>query len=132
MEREGLSYEEVVDELQERGSDIESLHSVRAWSEGRYMGPLDESDCRRVLHLARPDLEGVLLEQIHEQVWKAMKHLRLLHRRIGRNVRRAVEAEYNPSTTSSFGGDVNEQMVKNIARNIERQTVTNIKSSTDE
>lgn len=132
MEREGLSYEDVVDELQERGSDIESWHSVRAWSEGRYMGPLDEGDCRRVLHLARPDLEGALLEQIHEQVWKAMKHLRLLHRRIGRNVRRAVEAEYNPSTTSSFGGDVNEQMVKNIARNIERQTVTNIKASTDE
>ena len=132
MEREGLSYEDVVDELQERGSDIESWHSVRAWSEGRYMGPLDEGDCRRVLHLARPDLEGALLEQIHEQVWKAMKHLRLLHRRIGRNVRRAVEAEYNPSTTSSFGGDVNEQMVKNIARNIERQTVTNIKTSTDE
>lgn len=132
MEREGLSYEDVVDELQERGSDIESWHSVRAWSEGRYMGPLEEGDCRRVLHLARPDLEGALLEQIHEQVWKAMKHLRLLHRRIGRNVRRAVEAEYNPSTNSSFGGDMNEQMVKNIARNIERQTVTDIKTSYDE
>ncbi|WP_336021520.1 DrmE family protein [Halobellus salinisoli] len=132
MEREGLSYEDVVDELQERGSDIESWHSVRAWSEGRYMGPLDEGDCRRVLHLARPDLEGALLEQIHEQVWKAMKHLRLLHRRIGRNVRRAVEAEYNPSTTSSFGSDVNEQMVKNIARNIDRQTITNIEASANE
>lgn len=131
MERERLSYEDVVDEIQERGSDIETCKSVRAWAKGQHMGPLDEGDCRRVLHLARPELEGALLEQIHEQVWRGMKHLRLLHRRIGRNVRRAVEAEYNPSTTSSFGGSVNEQMIKNIARDIERQVVTGINTSSD-
>jgi hypothetical protein len=126
MEREGMNYSDVVDALQEHGSDIESWHSVRAWAEGRYIGPLDEGDCRRILHIFRPELEGELLEQLHEAVWQAMKHLRLLHRRIGRNVRRAVEAEFNPSTSAKFGGDVNENMVKNIARDIERQTVIEI------
>jgi hypothetical protein len=122
--REEMEYSDVVDALQEHGSDITHWHSVRAWEKGRYMGPLDEGDCRRILHIFRPELEGVLLEQIHEQVWRAMKHMRLLHRRMGRNVRRAVEAEFNPATSANFGGDVNERMVKNIARDIERETVS--------
>jgi hypothetical protein len=132
MEREGMDYSDVVDTLQEHGSDIESWHSVRAWAEGRYIGPLDEGDCRRILHIFRPELEGELLEQLHEAVWQAMKHLRLLHRRIGRNVRRAVEAEFNPSTSAKFGGDVNESMIRNIARDIERQTVTRIDRTDDD
>lgn len=131
MEREGMSPSDVVNALQEHGSDIESTDSVKAWANGRYIGPLDEGDCRRILHIFRPQLEGVLLEQMHEAVWQAMKHLRLLHRRIGRNVRRAVEAEFNPSTSAQFGGDINERMVKNIARDIERRTVTRIKRTND-
>ncbi|WP_143421168.1 DrmE family protein [Halorubrum ezzemoulense] len=130
-EREDMDYSDVVEALQERGSDIESWHSVRAWEKGRYMGPLDEGDCRRIFHIFRPELEGALLEQFHEQVWKAMKHLRLLHRRMGRNVRRAVEAEFNPATSSEFGGDVNKRMIKNISQNIERQTVTRIVRTDD-
>jgi len=132
MEREGMDYSDVVDALQEHGSDIESWHSVRAWAEGRYIGPLDEGDCRRILHIFRPELEGELLKQLHEAVWQAMKHLRLLHRRIGRNVRRAVEAEFNPSTSAKFGGNVNESMIRNIARDIERQTVTRIDRTDDD
>ncbi|SFG00606.1 hypothetical protein SAMN04488063_1108 [Halopelagius inordinatus] len=129
--REEMEYSDVVDALQEHDSEIESWHTVRAWEKGRYIGPLDEGDCRRILHIFRPELEGILLEQIHEQVWKAMKHLRLLHRRMGRNVRRAVEAEFNPSTSAGFGGDINESMVRNISRDIERETVTRI-ARTDE
>lgn len=131
MEREGMSPSDVVDALQEHGSNIESTDSVKAWANGRYIGPLDEGDCRRILQIFRPQLEGILLEQMHEAVWQAMKHLRLLHRRIGRNVRRAVEAEFNPSTSTQFGGDVNERMVKNIARDIERQAVTRIEQTDD-
>jgi hypothetical protein len=127
MDRKGMSYADVIDELQERGSDLTSTDTVKAWRKGRYIGPLDEGDCQRVLHIFRPELEGALLEQIHEQVWKAMKHLRLLHRRIGRNVRRAVEAEFNPSTSAQFGENVNDHMVRNIAREIERKTVIQIK-----
>lgn len=132
MEREDMDYSDVVAALQKKGSTIKSWHTVRAWAEGRYIGPLHEGDCRRILHIFRPELEGVLLEQIHEAVWQAMKHLRLLHRRIGRNVRRAVEAEFNPSTSTEFGGDVNERMIKNIARDIERQTVTRIDRADDD
>ena len=131
MEREDMGYSDVVDELQERGSNITHWHSVRAWAKGRYMGPLDEGDCRRILHIFRPELEGALLEQIHEQVWKAMKHLRLLHRRMGRNVRRAIEAEFNPATSAEFDTDVNESMVRNIARDIERGTVKHIDCADD-
>jgi hypothetical protein len=126
IERDDLSYEDVVDKLQARGSSIQSWQTVRAWAKGRYIGPLNEDDCRRVLSIGRPELEGALLEQIHEQVWRAMKHLRLLHRRIGRNVRRAVEAEYNAATSTAFRGGVNERMIKSIAREIERATVTSI------
>ncbi|MGB9955169.1 hypothetical protein ACOZ4B_02080 [Haloferax prahovense] len=129
--REEMDYSDVVDALQANGSNITHWHSVRAWEKGRYMGPLDEGDCRRILQIFRPELEGVLLEQIHEQVWRAMKHLRLLHRRMGRNVRRAVEAEFNPATNAGFDGDVNKHMVRNIARGIERENIIRIDSSDD-
>jgi hypothetical protein len=131
MNRKGMSYADVIDKLRERGSDIRSTDSVKSWREGRHIGPLDEGDCRRVLQIFRPELEGVLLEQIHEQVWKAMKHLRLLHRRIGRNIRRAVEAEFNPSTSAQFGKDINENMIRNIMRDIERETVIQIDRTND-
>lgn len=126
MDREGTTYADVVAELQRNGSEIESATTVKLWRDGQTIGPQAEGDCRRILHMFRPELEGELLEQIHEQVWKAMKHLRLLHRRMGRNVRRAVEAEFNSTTEAEFGGDINERMIRNIARDIERERVIDI------
>lgn len=131
MDREEMTCADVVAELQRNGSDIESPYTVNLWRNGQTIGPQAEGDCRRILHMSRPELEGELLEQIHEQVWKAMKHLRLLHRRIGRNVRRAIEAEFNPATEAKFGGEVNERMVRKIARDIERERVLDIDRTDD-
>ncbi|AFZ73746.1 DrmE family protein [Natronobacterium gregoryi] len=126
MEARNLDDEDVLDELQERGSDLEDDRTIHDWRTGDRYGPGDAADVRRTLQIFRPQLEEAALEQVHGVVWESLKTIRTEHRRLGRDVRRAIEAEVNPSTSAEFNASVNEAMIKNVTRDIEKVTVTKI------
>lgn len=131
MDERDMDADDVLDAIQEMGSDITDDDTITDWRTGDTIAPDDEEDVRRIIKLFHPELEGSALSQVHQQVWRAVKHIRGLHRRIGRNVQRVVEAELNSSTTASFeAGNVNEEMIKTIARDIEPRTVVGIKTET--
>jgi hypothetical protein len=127
MDEQDMTAEEVREELVARGSSTEDDDTIELWRSGHTIAPQHKADMRRVIQLFRPGFQGRQLDSITDQFWRAAKHIRLLHRRIGRNVQHVVASGADAASTVSFeGGDVNEAMIRNIANDTERQTVIRI------
>jgi hypothetical protein len=127
MDARDLNAADVLGELKERGSTLRREGTIENWCSGVTIAPGFRKDLRRTLLVFRPDLPGEDIETIERHLWRAIQHIRTLHRRIGRNVRRVIEAEANGTTTTNFvGDDINESMIRDITNDLERTTVLQI------
>lgn len=105
-------------EMQDRGSETQSEATVQSWADGGTLGPRDPKDVRLVLEIVRPGSEGAA-----EEIVEAMKYVRTLHRRIGRRVKRLVEAEIDPTREASFESGIGSRL-DNIEDKIQVKNVT--------
>lgn len=133
MNERGLTNDDVVEMLRKRGSDLaEDSNAVKRWRTGERYGPGDSEDLRRTIQIFRPQVEEAVLDQVHRVVWNSLKTIRDEHRRIGRDARRILAAEVNPSTSATVKGNVNEQLIKNKAQNLKKVDITEIESLNDD
>jgi len=133
MNERGLTNDDVVEMLRKRGSDLaEDSNAVKKWRTGERYGPGDSEDLRRMIQIFRPQVEEAVLDQVHRVAWKSLKTIRDEHRRIGRDARRILAAEVNPSTSATVKGNVNEQLIKNKAQNLKKVAITEIEPLNDD
>jgi hypothetical protein len=95
----------LVNELQDRGSDISDPMTILNWRSGGAIGPQDPEDVRRVLAIFEPEMEPT-----YEATVDAMKRIRKEHRHIGRRARRAIEAQMG----GSIAGDLTTELPEDI------------------
>lgn len=92
---------EVLEAIQEEGSDISDIATISNWRTGEAIGPRDPEDVRRVLTVLKPEMEPT-----SDATVEAMKHIRKEHRDIGRRARRAIENQMGGGIASSVTTDV--------------------------
>jgi hypothetical protein len=127
MNARGLSTDDVVAMLRERGSDLEEgSRAVAKWRSGKRYGPGDKDDLRRTIQIFRPQVEEAVLDQVYRTVWNSLKTIRDEHRRIGRDTRRILAAEMRPGTSATVRGSVNESLIKDKARDLEKVAIVDI------
>jgi len=126
MNEKDYDYGDIRSFIRHDESNIETKVAIRNWAEGSTIGPQDPEDVRRVLKISCPELNGHNLHDVYQEVVKAIRHIRLLHWEIGRNIRRVIEREMNPSRDPKLGKNVNLSMIRSITRDIERGTITSI------
>lgn len=114
--------DEILNKLQERGSDLQTTATIESWAEGDTLGPRSHEDVHLVLEIARPGSEGAS-KDIHE----AMRYIRTLHRRIGRRVHRIVEAEIDTKKEARFESGIGSQL-NNIGDKIDIKHVSDTKT----
>lgn len=88
---------ELLDELQERGSDITDPNTIELWAEGTAIGPRDPDDVRRVLAVVDPEMEPTW-----EATVQAMKDIRTEHQQIGKQARQAIESKMSSSMVNEL------------------------------
>lgn len=133
MDERGMTNDDVVELMRERGSDLdEDSDAVKKWRTGERYGPGDPEDLRRTIQIFRPQVEEAVLDQVHRVVWNSLKTIRDEHRRIGRDARRILAAEVNPSTNASVKGSVNEKLIKNKAQDLKKVAIVEIEPLEDD
>lgn len=104
--KEGLEDEYTVDEflseMQSKGSDISTPNTIANWRSGRILGPQDGDDVRFVLEILDQSSTSLAKPTI-----SALREIRTLHRQIGKEAKRSVEAGI--ATNSSLPEDVTDR-----------------------
>ncbi|PGF15634.1 hypothetical protein CP556_05535 [Natrinema sp. CBA1119] len=96
---------ELIDEMEEHGSTIGNVSTILGWRSGRTLGPRNPDDVKYVLEILAPDQTSLATPTVN-----ALKEIRGLHRKIGRETRRLVEAKQAgaslPSGVNSVDGNI--------------------------
>jgi hypothetical protein len=109
----------LLDEIQDRGSEITDPDTVEMWADGSAIGPRDPEDVRRVLAVLDPEMEPTW-----EATVQAMKDIRTEHRQIGKQARKAIESKMS----SSMAAELTESLDEGIDQSEVRKTkVKNIR-----
>lgn len=115
---EEMSYRELRDELQARGSSIQEIATLELWANGTTIGPVDDEDVRRVFDIFDPEMKPTW-----EATAQAMKDIRTEHQQIGKQARRAIESKMS----SSMAAELSESLDEGLDRSeVEKTTVTEI------
>lgn len=122
LETKDWDYNRLLNELQEKGSEISSSLTVRNWAKGDVMGPQKKEDVRRVLEIFRPEYESLA-----PKIYQSMKYIRIEHRKLARQVRSLIESKVDPM--SSVSSDLNKEKLKRIEENLEVKRVINASGS---
>jgi hypothetical protein len=117
----GMTEDELVNELQDRGSDISDPMTILNWRSGGAIGPQDPEDVRRVLAIFEPEMEPT-----YEATVDAMKRIRKEHRDIGRRARRAIEAQMGGSIAGDLTTDLPED-INQVSQDVRKVDVEAIK-----
>lgn len=110
----GYSVEELLAEMQSKGSVITTHVTVANWQSGRTLGPRDPEDVQLILEILDPSVMSLA-----EPTVSALKEIRALHQKIGREAKRSFEA--GVATDS----DLPEEVVNNEA-DLEANTMEKI------
>ncbi|WP_141727624.1 DrmE family protein [Thermogemmatispora onikobensis] len=81
-----LTYEELLKELQQRGSHMQSVAGVRCWITGQVLGPSDPEDIYRIGYI----FEDNALIQEYRNIDSALRRIRSLHRALARQLNRVI------------------------------------------
>ena len=100
-------YEALLEEMQDRGSELETEQSIKEWVNGERIGPRDIDDVRIVLSIVNPRFESK-----YDRIYEAMQYIRVLHQRIGRKVRDHILAELAPDQTAEIETEVDAQLTE--------------------
>lgn len=115
---EDMSYQELREELQERGSSIQETVSIEMWASGETIGPNDGKDVRRVFDVFDPEMNPMWVSTV-----QAMKDIRSEHRQIGKQARRAIESQMGSSMAAELSESIDESLDRS---EVEKTTVTDI------
>jgi hypothetical protein len=119
--KEGLkdiNSDELLDELQQRGSSIQETVTIEWWADGSTIGPNDDEDVRRVFDIFDPEMKPTW-----EATVQAMKDIRTEHQQIGKQARRAIESQMG----SSMAGELSESIDEGLDRSeVDKTAVTEI------
>ena len=115
---EEMTYRELRDELQARGSSIQETVTLEWWADGSTIGPNDDEDVRRVFDIFDPEMKPTW-----EATVQAMKDIRSEHQQIGKQARRAIESRMGPSIAGELSESINEGLDRS---EVEKTTVTEI------
>jgi hypothetical protein len=85
--------------MQSKGSDISTPDTIASWRSGRTLGPRDPENVRLVLEILDPSATSLADPTI-----SALREIRTLHRQIGKEAKRSVEAGI--ATDSSLPDEV--------------------------
>jgi len=122
--REGLeemSSSALLEEIQERGSEITDLDTVEMWADGSAIGPRDPEDVRRVLSVLDPEMEPTW-----EATVQAMKDIRTEHRQIGKQARKAIESKMSSSMAAELTESLDEGLDQSEVRKTKVKNITKI------
>lgn len=115
--KEGLDDEYTVEgllhEMQSEGSDISTTDTIASWRSGRTLGPRDPEDVRLVLEILDPSATSLA-----EPTISALREIRTLHRQIGKEAKRSVEAGI--ATDSSLPDEITDSDVDIEANTMEK------------
>lgn len=115
---EDMTYRELRDELQARGSSVQETVTIEWWADGSTIGPNDDEDVRRVFDVFDPEMKPTW-----EATVQAMKDIRTEHQQIGKQARRAIESQMG----SSMAGELSESIDEGLdGSEVEKTTVTEI------
>lgn len=115
---EEMTTEELLNELQERGSSIVEPATIELWVDGSTIGPNDDEDVRRVLDVFDPEMKPTW-----EATVQAMKDIRTEHQQIGKQARKAIES----TMSSSMASELSESLDEGLDRSeVDKTTVTEI------
>lgn len=115
---EEMSYSELRDELQARGSSVQETLTLELWADGSTIGPNDDEDVRRVFDILDPEMKPTW-----EATMQAMKDIRTEHQQIGKQARRAIESQMG----SSMAGELSESINESLDRSeVEKTNITEI------
>lgn len=120
VEEEGYDSDDLLDELQDRGSDIQTIQAVDLWMSGDTIGPGNPEDVRRVLAMFRPEFVSLA-----SSIFDSMEYLRQQHRRWGRLVRQLLEAEVDPTKSTQVPENLRRK-IKESASGIRLLKVNNV------
>lgn len=115
-----MTEEDLLDELQDRGSDISDPVTIWNWRSGEAIGPQDPEDVRRILAIFEPEMEPM-----YEATVDAMKLIRKEHRNIGRQARQAIEAQMEGSIAGDLTADLPED-IDQASQDVQKATVEEI------
>jgi hypothetical protein len=115
---EEMTFDELRDELQARGSSIQETLTLEMWADGSTIGPNDEEDVRRVFDLFDPEMKPTW-----EATVQAMKDIRSEHQKIGKQARRAIESQMSSSMTAELSDSLDEGLDRS---EIKKTTVKDI------
>lgn len=113
---DGWTLEELLAGLQENGSEIVDVQTVKQWCQGDAIGPQQEEDVTRVLELLQPELADR-----GPAMYRAMKHIRTEHRQIGKKAKQVVELQASgdtdqlPESIPSAAADVETAQIVEIS-----------------
>lgn len=119
--QEGLSSElterELLNEMQERGSEITNLLTISGWRTGKVIGPQDPNNVRLILEIFAPEMESTA-----DATVEAMKQIRKEHRNIGRQARKAIETQVNNSIGKNLSTEI-PQDVDQASENVQKAEI---------
>ena len=115
---EEMSYSELLDELEARGSSIENTVTLEWWTNGSTIGPNDDKDVRLVFDIFDPEMKPTW-----EATVQAMKDIRTEHQQIGKQARRAIESKMSSSMAAELSESINEGLDRS---EVEKTTVEEI------
>jgi hypothetical protein len=115
-----MTEEDLLDELQDRGSDISDPMTIWNWRTGESIGPQDPEDVKRILAIFEPEMEPM-----YEATVDAMKLIRKEHRNIGRQARQAIEAQMEDSIAGDLTADLPED-IDQTSQDVQKATVEEI------
>ncbi len=81
-----LTYEELLKELQRRGSHMQSVAGVRCWITGQVLGPSDPQDIYRIGYIFQ---DNILIQE-YRSIDKALRRIRSLHISLARRLNRVI------------------------------------------
>ncbi len=96
-----MTEEELLFEMQNRGSDISDQATVSTWRTGKAIGPRDGENVRIILEIFSPEMAPTA-----DATATAMKKIRQEHRAIGRRAREAIETQVSTSIGESLTTNV--------------------------
>ena len=73
--KSNLALEEILNQMRQRGSQLQAPQTIRLWLSGRVMCPKDEKDLQRIASV----LDMSFVKQYHSQISRAASRLRGIH-----------------------------------------------------
>lgn len=111
---------ELLEAIQQCGSDIQHELTISNWRSGDVIGPRDPEDVRRVLAVLDPEMEPT-----YEPTAEAMQKIRSEHQKIGHQARRAIESQVGGSIGSDLRTDLPED-VDQFSQDVREATIESI------